>query len=132
MPCGAYPGFPGNGCCTRLRAGRSNCIFDEPCREGFLNPAMDGFENIRLYFVDQPGGQVAFSSSPWLGRWLGKPTSLLDTRFVQVHFRVDDVHFMIEDGGLAEKLGTPCRGSIWLERYLWPVNHTSSNSPVPS
>ena len=49
-------------------------FFDEPCWEGFLNPAVDGFENVRLYLVDQPGGQVTFfSSSPWSGRWLGNP-----------------------------------------------------------
>ena len=77
-------------------------FFDEPCREGFLNPAIDGFENIRLYFVDQPGGQGAFFHL--LRGWVDglEAYELLDTRFVQVHFRVDDVHLVVEDGGLAE------------------------------
>ena len=95
-------------------------FFDEPCREGFLNPAVDGFENVRLYLVDQPGGQVTFFHL-LRGRVDGLEThELLGTRFVQVHFRVDDVHLVVEDGGLAENqvllVGGDLAGEVFVAR----------------
>lgn len=95
-------------------------FFDEPCREGFLNPAVDSFENIRLYLVDQPGGQVTFFHL-LRGRVDGLETyELLGTRFVQVHFRVDDVHLVVEDGGFAENqvllVGGDLAGEVFVAR----------------
>ena len=93
-------------------------FFDEPCREGFLNPAVDSFENIRLYLVDQPGGQVTFFHL-LRGRVDGLEThELLGTRFVQVHFRVDDVHLVVEDGGLAENQVLLVRGDLAGEVFV--------------
>ena len=95
-------------------------FLDEPCREGFLNPAVIGFENVRLYFVDQPGGQVTFFHL-LRGRVDGLETyELLGTRFVQVHFRVDDVHLVVEDGGFAENqvllVGGDLAGEVFVAR----------------
>ena len=93
-------------------------FFDEPCREGFLNPAVDSFENVRLYLVDQPGGQVTFFHL-LRGRVDGLEThELLGTRFVQVHFRVDDVHLVVEDGGLAENQVLLVRGDLAGEVFV--------------
>lgn len=95
-------------------------FLDEPCREGFLNPAVDGFENIRLYLVDHPGGQVTFFHL-LRGRVDGlEAYELLGACFVQVHFRMDDVHLVVEDGGFAENqvllVGNDLAGEIFVAR----------------
>lgn len=95
-------------------------FFDEPCREGFLNPAVDSFENIRLYLVDQPGGQVTFFHLLRGGVDGLEAHELLGTRFIQVHFRVDDIHLVVEDGGLAENqvllIGVDLAGEVFVTR----------------
>ena len=96
-------------------------FFDEPCREGFLNPAVIGFENVRLYFVDQPGGQIVFFHLLRGGVDGLEAHKLLSTCFVQVHFRMDDVHFMVENGRFTEN-----------QVLLVRVDLAGSSSPVPS
>ena len=83
-----------------------------------MNPAIDGFENICLYFVDQPGGQVAFFHLLRGGVDGLEAHELLGTRFVQVHFGMDDVHLVVEDGRFAENqvflVGVDLAGKVFV------------------
>lgn len=77
--------------------------FDEPCREGFLDAAVEGVEDVGLDLGNELGGEVGLFHLFRGGvDGLEADEAVAGVGIVGVNLGVHDVHFLVEHGGFAE------------------------------